>query len=133
MRVLQVNKFYRRGAGAESVLFETMRLLEGNGHEVAVFATRDPRNEPSPWEPFFAPRRDYTGGSRVRRVADAASVIYSTEARKSLRRLITAFRPDVAHLHNVYHQLTLAVVDELRSARIPTVMTLHDYKPACPN
>jgi glycosyltransferase involved in cell wall biosynthesis len=55
------------------------------------------------------------------------------EARRSLKRLLQARKPDVAHLHNVYHQLTLSIVDELRAQNIPIVLTLHDYKPVCPS
>jgi glycosyltransferase involved in cell wall biosynthesis len=36
------------------------------------------------------------------------------------------------HLHNVYHQLTLSVVDELHARGVPIVQTIHDYKIACP-
>jgi glycosyltransferase involved in cell wall biosynthesis len=41
-------------------------------------------------------------------------------------------RPDVAHLHNVAHQLTPSIVHALGRARVPVVQTLHDYKIACP-
>ena len=41
-------------------------------------------------------------------------------------------KPAVAHLHNVYHQLSLSAVRELERQGIPIVMTLHDYKPVCP-
>jgi glycosyltransferase involved in cell wall biosynthesis len=42
------------------------------------------------------------------------------------------FRPDLVHVHNLYHQLSPSVLAPLRRRRIPTLMTLHDYKLACP-
>jgi glycosyltransferase involved in cell wall biosynthesis len=132
VKVLLVNKFYWRSAGAEAVLFETQRLLEEAGHEVAVFAMSDPRNEQTRWAPYFAAPRRYDAGG-VRGARDAVASVYSPGARWRLRALLRRFRPDVAHLHNVYHQLTLSVVDELRAHGVPTVMTLHDYKIVCPN
>jgi glycosyltransferase involved in cell wall biosynthesis len=39
----------------------------------------------------------------------------------------------VAHVHHVFEGLTLSVVDVLLARRVPVVMTLHDYKPVCPN
>jgi glycosyltransferase involved in cell wall biosynthesis len=93
----------------------------------------DEANEPSAWSPYFARRRDYIGGSAISRARDGMSSIYSPGARRKIGELIRASRPDVAHLHNVYHQLTLSIVDELRAAGVPTVMTVHDYKPVCPN
>lgn len=94
----------------------------------------DPRNLESAQEPFFAPARAYDGAEsgRVKRVRDAASSVYSLSARRALSRLLDEEQPDIAHLHNVYHQLTLSVVDELHSRGIPIVQTLHDWKIACP-
>jgi glycosyltransferase involved in cell wall biosynthesis len=134
MRVLQVNKFLYGGAGAETVMFRTADLLRAHGHEVSFFAMEDPRNEPCAESKYFPRGRYYDADhGLVSRARDAASSIYSLDARKSLRRLLHDQRPDVAHLHNVYHQLTLSVVDELAAQKIPIVMTLHDYKPVCPS
>jgi glycosyltransferase involved in cell wall biosynthesis len=58
--------------------------------------------------------------------------VYSRRVRTSLGALLDERTPDVAHLHNVYHQLTLSVVDELARRRVPMVLTLHDWKIACP-
>ena len=134
MRVLQINKFLYRGAGAETVMFRTADLLRANGHDVSFFAMQDPRNVPSAESEYFPRGRYYGEGQGIfRRTKDALASIYSLEVRKALRRLLREQRPDVAHLHNLYHQLTLSVVDELAAERIPTVMTLHDYKPVCPS
>jgi glycosyltransferase involved in cell wall biosynthesis len=132
MRVLLVNKFFRAGAGAETAFFATRSLLQASGHEVVDFAMADPANEPSAYAAYFAPRRTYAGGRPLRRVADAGASIYSPAARRAVRRLVHDTRPDLAHLHNVYHQLTLSIVDELAAQGVPLVMTLHDYKLVCP-
>jgi glycosyltransferase involved in cell wall biosynthesis len=47
--------------------------------------------------------------------------------------VVGAFRPDVVHLHNVYHQLSPSVLKPLAERGIPALMTLHDYKLACPS
>jgi glycosyltransferase involved in cell wall biosynthesis len=132
VRVLAVNKFFFIGGGAETVFFRTNALLEDAGHEVVPFATADPRNLPSSWSPYFAPARNYEGGDPVQRMRDAAASIYSRSARRAARRLIQATSPDVAHLHNVYHQLSLSIIDEFQLSGLPAVLTLHDYKPVCP-
>ena len=134
MRVLQVNKFLYGGAGAETVMFRTADLLRSNGHTVSFFAMSDPRNVPCAEAQFF-PRGRYYDGSQtmVQQARSAAASIYSLEARNSLRRLLLSSRPDIAHLHNVYHQLTLSVLDELAAQDIPIVLTVHDYKPVCPS
>ena len=134
VRVLLVNKFFHPRAGAETSFLQTRRLLQERGDEVIDFAMQHEANLPSPYEAFFAPERSYdAGGAIVKRAADAASSVYSLSARKALSRLLDAHRPDVAHLHNIYHQLTLSVIDELAKRRIPTVLTMHDWKIACPS
>lgn len=133
MRVLLVNKFFRPGAGAETAFLHTRRLLQDRGHDVIDFAMRDEANLPSPYASYFAPERSYAADVPLReRATHALSSVYSLAARRAIARLLDAHRPDVAHLHNVYHQLTLSIVDELASRRIPIVMTMHDWKIACP-
>lgn len=42
-------------------------------------------------------------------------------------------KPDIAHLHNIYHQLSPSILYVLNRLDIPTIMTLHDYKLICPS
>ena len=133
MRILQVNKFFHPRAGAETAFLQTRDLLSAQGHDVIDFAMRHPDNFPSPYASFFAPERSYESArGTIERTRDAVSSVYSLRARRALARLLDAHRPDVAHLHNVYHQLTLSLVDELAARRIPIVLTLHDWKIVCP-
>ncbi|HEU4658598.1 MAG TPA: glycosyltransferase [Capillimicrobium sp.] len=134
MRILLANKFFYPRAGAETVFFQERELLRGRGHEIVDFAMRDPQNLPSPDAAFFAPARTYVeGAGRLTRVRSAASSVYSPAARRAIRALVTARRPQLAHLHNIYHQLTTSVIDELVAQRVPVVLTLHDYKVVCPS
>ena len=48
-----------------------------------------------------------------------------------VRGAIVAFRPDVAHLHNTWYAMSPSVVEELRRAQVPVVMTVHNYRLAC--
>jgi glycosyltransferase involved in cell wall biosynthesis len=133
VNILLVNKFFRRGAGAETVVFDTVDLLEAAGHTVVPFAMAHEANEHSSWNAFFSRRRDYWSGPWIARARDGMASIYSLDARRRVTELVRATRPDVAHLHNVYHQLTMSVVDALHAEGVPIVMTVHDYKPVCPN
>jgi glycosyltransferase involved in cell wall biosynthesis len=134
MKVLLVNKFFYPRAGAETAFFHTRDLLRAHGHNVVDFGMQDPQNVPSEQGVFFAPARSYVGeASGLQRLRDAGTAVYSLSARRALGRLLDTERPDVAHLHNIYHQLTLSVVDELHRRRIPIVQTLHDWKIACPS
>jgi glycosyltransferase involved in cell wall biosynthesis len=131
MRVLLLANHYRQGpGGAEAVLLATEALLRERGHEPVPFAVREPGTAPTSWAAWFPPSAG--AGARTepgRRLAATAS----RPARDALERLLDAARPDVAHVHHVFEGLTLSVVEVLLARRVPVVMTLHDYKPVCPN
>jgi glycosyltransferase involved in cell wall biosynthesis len=132
VRVLQVNKFYDLRGGTERILFDLGAELRDDGHEVAVFATREESNVETPWREYFAAERNYVDPSVFDKLGYALSTIYDRKARRSFARILDEFRPDVVHLHNIYHQLSPSILDELRPRSIAAVMTLHDYKLACP-
>jgi glycosyltransferase involved in cell wall biosynthesis len=135
MRILHVNKFnYRRG-GADGCMLDTVELQRGAGHDVEVFAMQHPQNESSRFDSEFpsyvefdpAPRRP---SAQVRAVA---RMLWSRSAAAGVGRTIDVFRPDVAHVHSIYHQLSPSVLAPLARACVPIVMTLHDFKLVCPS
>ncbi len=134
MRVLAANKFYYVKGGAERYFFELKRILEEHGVEVVPFAMLDRENEPSEHSDLFVSHESFEGtGSLADRLRAAGRVIYSVEARRRIEALVDRTMPDVAHLHNIAHQLSPSVIEGLRSKGVPVVQTLHDYKLVCPN
>lgn len=126
------NYFYRRG-GAETVFFEQNALLAASGWHVVPFAMQHADNLPSDASQYFVSEielgRQYSLQQKIRLVP---KIIYSTEARRNLARLIDARRPDIAHAHNVYHHISPSIFGLLKQRGIPVVLTLHDLKIACP-
>lgn len=134
MRVLFVNAFHYLRGGVERTVFDESRWLAAAGHEVAHFAIRDPRNLPSPTADYFAPPADYgEGAPALRQLAQLPRALWSRPAAEAMERLLAAFRPDVAHVHAPSRYLTPSVLRPLERARVPVVMTLHDFKPWCTN
>jgi glycosyltransferase involved in cell wall biosynthesis len=139
MRVLQVNKFLYPHGGSETVLFQTAELLKKNGHSVRFFGMEDERNVPAASDVAVVSKRDFsgharaTGLKRLERSISVGRMFYSREAEQRIAAFVEATRPDVAHFHNVYHQLSPSVLRPLRRRGIPVVLTLHDYKLICPN
>jgi glycosyltransferase involved in cell wall biosynthesis len=130
--VLQVNKFYGPRGGTERVLFDLEDGLRQRGHEVGIFAGFHARNRPSVGPSWFVPERNYDSPSFAERVGHAMGTLYDRGARNHLAQALDEFEPDVVHLHNIYHQLSPSILDELYDRRLPAVMTVHDYKLACP-
>jgi glycosyltransferase involved in cell wall biosynthesis len=134
MRVLQVNKFFYGKGGTERYFFSVSRALERRGHAVVHFSMRHPDNLASPYSDYFVSPREYSNrGGKFDDIPAGLSFIRSREAARNIARLVEKTRPDVAHLHNIYHQITPSILPVLRGAGIPVVMTLHDHKLICPN
>ena len=134
MHVLQINKFFYERGGTERYFFSVSRALEKRGHTVIHFSMQHPENLDSPYADYFVSQKDYANrGGGFGDVPSGISFVRSREAAKNLARLIDETRPDVAHLHNIYHQITPSIIPVLRGARVPVVMTLHDHKLICPN
>lgn len=134
MRVLQVNKYnYLRG-GSETVFFNTINMLEEHGHEVARMCVNHPKNEPSQWQQYFADApeiRDIKGvAGKLRSIP---RFFTNRDAARKMERLICDFRPDVAHLHNIFNGISLSILPVLKRHGVPVVITLHDTRFICPS
>jgi glycosyltransferase involved in cell wall biosynthesis len=134
MKILHVNKFHYARGGAETVYFALTDLLRAHGHEVIPFAMQDDRNLPTPYSTYFVSNVDLReeSGGVAGKIGAAARILYSREAERKIDRLIRDTKPDIAHLHNIYHQLSPSILRALKRHGIPAVMTLHDYKLICP-
>jgi glycosyltransferase involved in cell wall biosynthesis len=134
VRVLLINAFHYPRGGVERAVLDETASLTAAGHEVAHFAIRDPRNLPSPTAPWFAPHAEFGEGAPVvGQLLQLPRAIWSLPAAAALRRLLAAWPADVAHVHAPSRYLTPSVLRVLEHARVPAVMTLHDFKPWCTN
>jgi glycosyltransferase involved in cell wall biosynthesis len=140
MRILQINKFNFAQGGADRYYLELSALLREQGHEVANFAmasraqTQTSRGltRISEWEKYFVSYVDFSlRHAFLRQPINIFKAIgrtfWSFAAAHKLSKLIRAFRPDVAHVHNIYHQLSVSVLWVLKKNKIPVVMTVHDW------
>ncbi|MFA5163317.1 MAG: glycosyltransferase [Patescibacteria group bacterium] len=133
MRIIQVNKFYYLRGGAEKYLLQAEKELKSQGHEVAVFAMKHPKNISSPYEKYFVSRVSFSEGGFINKVKAARRLFWSREAKKKFTHLVKDFKPDIIHLHNIYHHLSPSILKASQKYNIPVVMHLHDYKLICPN
>ncbi len=134
MKILFCNKYNYPFSGTEVYLFELMDVLRSRGHEAALFSMEDSHGEATPYDQYFVPHidfKDHTVGL-MSRVRLAAHAIYSTQARQHLRAMIAAFRPDIAHVRNIYHHLSPSTLWELNWQRVPVLFHLNDFKILCP-
>lgn len=133
-RLLSLNSYHYRRGGADMVYFEHDALFRHAGWETAFFSMHHPMNLASEWDGFFVDELQYGHDyGLAEKMAMVGKIIYSTEARRKLSALLDVFRPDVAHSHNLYHHISPSVLPLLRERGIPSVLTAHDLKLACPS
>lgn len=118
MKVLQVHGRYRSTApsGENLVVEREGDALRDMGHEVRLF-TRD-SDEIADWP-------------LARKVMLPGRVLWSVESRRALSRALAENRPDVVHVHNTFPLLSPSVLYACRAARVPVVVTIHNYKLLC--
>ncbi len=132
MLVLNINKTFWIRGGADRYYFALTKLLEENGHDVIPFSMKDERNIPSQYEEYFVSNIDVSKPG-LNMLHKAARPIWSREAAQQLEKLLTKYKPDIAHIHLLYHQMSPSILPVLKKHNIPVVMTLEDYKLICPN
>lgn len=134
MKILFVNKYCHPSGGPETVMLQSKEKLESLGNEVILFSMQHPRNLETKYSRYFVCNVDYNGSnSFLNKAKMSLNIFYSLEARKKMELLLDEEKPDLAHLHNIYHQISPSILPVLKRKNIPVVMTLHDFKLLCPN
>jgi glycosyltransferase involved in cell wall biosynthesis len=133
-RLLNVNNYHYRRGGAEVVYFGHGAMFGERGWDVDWFSMKHPQNPPGTDERYFAELIDLDHmKGKVAKARAAAAIVYNRNARERISALVRARRPDIAHMHNIYHHLSPSILGALKQEGVPTVLTAHDLKLACPN
>ena len=111
-----------------------MELMRTRGHQAALFSMADERGPATAYDRHFVPLTDFKQSSGfAAKTRLAFHAIYSTDARKRVAQMIEEFRPDIAHVRNIYHHLSPSILWELKSRRVPVLYHMNDFKLICPN
>ena len=137
MNILIGNWAWRRVAGEWTYIENLLRLYTNRGHHVIPFSMKHPGNQDAAqYEPYFIEHIDYIALSRRKNLSNSiravSTSVYSKEAKTKIERLLSDHPVDVAHLHDVNHYLTPAILPVLKKRGIPIFWTLHDYTLICP-
>jgi len=134
MKILLVNKFHFIKGGSERYYFDLAENLKAHGHEVIFFAMKHEKNIPCEQEKYFT---DFVQTEKITfNLAGLKSVFklwWNFEAAKKINQLIQDEKPNLVHLHNISHQISPSILRVIKKYKLPTVMTMHDYKLVCPN
>lgn len=134
MKILLGNKFFFLNGGSERVFFQERAFLLEKRHSVIDFSMTDKRNFTSPYSDYFIPFIDYhEAESLSKKISQIGSFIHSNTAVNNVGKLVKKKDIEIAHLHNVYHQLTPSIIPALKNDGVKVVLTLHDTKLICPS
>jgi len=119
MRILLAHNFYRSSApSGEDAVFRNEREMLLKHQDVISF------------ERYNDDIDDSTLMRKIRLVKDGT---WSRQTYDELNLLIRAQRPDIAHFHNTFPQISPSAYAACQDNGVPVVQTLHNYRLVCPN
>ena len=133
MKILLINNYHYLRGGSEKAYFDTARILERQGNEVAFFSTKNSNNQKSDWSKYFIPDNDLGNKNIPNIILNFPKLFFNFKTKRSLKKLLNDFQPDIVHIHNIYHHILPNILPIIKKEGIPVVMTVHDYKLMCPN
>jgi len=120
MRILMMHNFYQSPGGGEDQSFrQEVALLRTHGHDVVEYTVSNDDVKP------LGPAR--TAWHLLRHAA------WSAPQAERVGRLVRDVRPDIAHVQNFWFMLTPSVHHACRTAGVPVVQHLRNYRLGCLN
>ena len=139
MKILMINKFLHPNGGSETYIFKLGEYLQSIGHEVQYFGMEHEGRIVGNHVDAYTSDMDFHEGSKLSKLTYPIKTIYSSHARRQLRKVLDDFCPDVCHLNNFNYQLTPSIILEIVKWRkqankdCKIIYTAHDYQLVCPN
>lgn len=118
MKILLCHNYYATRGGEAHVVEAEMRMLQNHGHEV-LFYSKD--------------NADIAAFSSAQKIAAIPRGFHNTHVIHDMRHILHTYKPDIAHIHNVYPQISPAIYRFLYSAGVPVVQTFHNFRFLCIN
>jgi glycosyltransferase involved in cell wall biosynthesis len=141
MRILQVIHQYlpKHQAGSEIYTHSLSKALKQLGHEVRVFTYEyggGPDTGEAVWEeydsiPIYRVYHSPDAWGRFYWIGQAAHSFKDDWVGIRFGDVLREFQPEIVHAQHL-HNVSGTVVRQAKQARIPVVMTLHDYWLMCP-
>jgi len=114
MNITFIHTYYREKGGEDAVVFNEMTLLQNAGHTVKLLKFANPT-------------------SRLKAIFDLLLLPFNVFSFFKTLNHLRRFQPDVVHVHNWHFAASPAVIVACQFLKIPTVMTLHNFRLLCPS
>lgn len=133
MKILQINKYSKLKGGTETVLFQTIDLLNIHGHKVSLLATDGSDNEMKKDGLYYINFPELSKSNIYTKIKKIFDFFYNRKARKGLDMILKNDRPDIIHIHLYLNSFSVSIFRVIKKHNIPVVITLHDYRHICPS
>lgn len=117
MKVLLVHNTYQQPGGEDVVFDQERRMLERAGHTVVLYCRSN------------SEVNTYSGFKQAKLVGIA---VWGVDTKQEFAKLLGEEKPDVVHAHNTFVMVSPSIFSACRSAGVPVVQTLHNYRLFCP-
>lgn len=119
MKVLMIHNSHRSGSssGDDVVFSKESKLLEKYGHKVLKI---NPSND------------EFDKANVLKKISIILQIPWSFNYYIKIKKLLVNEKPDIIHLHNFFPFISPSVFYAAKSAGIPIIQTLHDFRYLCP-
>jgi glycosyltransferase involved in cell wall biosynthesis len=117
MKILIVHNAYGKISGEEAAIDNLATMMAARGMVVQRFSRSSANIEET----------------MLGKIPAFFSGIHNPFSRREFRRFLREFRPDIVHIHNLYPLISPSILPECTAQGIPVVMTVHNFRLACPN
>ncbi|RYY06958.1 MAG: glycosyltransferase, partial [Sphingobacteriaceae bacterium] len=111
MKVLVIHTGYQYKGGEDTVVAEEIKLLQAAGVTVKLVEFNNHQNVL--WKLLTLP--------------------FNLQSYIKTKKTITAFQPDVVHIHNLHFGGSPSVIYAIKRSKVPFVVTIHNYRLLCPS
>lgn len=117
MKIVVAHNSYQRPGGEDALCASEIRLLREAGHKVVEYRRHN---------------AEIDKYSFFEKVSLGWRTSWSRRGNCELRELLSRESPDIAHFHNTFPLISPSAYHACRSAGVPVVQTLHNYRLLCP-
>lgn len=116
MKILITHNDYGRNSGEEAAVDSMGTMMKAHGHQIYFY------------RPSTAPHQQ----GLTSKINMFLAGLYSWQGIREIKKTLKREHPDVINIHNLYPFISPAALFTCKSAGIPVVMTVHNYRLMCP-
>lgn len=115
MRILLIHNYYHYRGGEDIYVDSLKKLLKKKGNTVCFYSQKNQQNV-----------------GLIKRIKIYIGLFYNPSIDKEISELLSNFKPDIVHIHNVFYLIGFHILYHIKKRNIPIVFTIQNYKLLCP-